>query len=230
MKYNKFFVLIFFLIAFGMMANTALLSKSFVPVVSDYAFVYKEPSIRSKKVDEVLATQIVEILETSKISKSISLWIHIRSAIGITGWIHDYHLGFPWRFEKVSSIELKKFSSCAGDFCPEITFLKDGRYVYKYAPCYDGSCNPKTMSCDAGEIYEEQNNMCHGTGILYKFRKVFWLRHSGRPTMFYLVQTSAGKLCAPGFIACGDGTYLIDRFINILLSARLRNQTKSNIQ
>lgn len=89
-----------------------------------------------------------------------------------SGWILDVHIGYPHRFVLVRGWEIREFSYCMGDYCPDFRFTTAGNFTVTYPACFDGLCPdpPSEAECYPGTKKRviEGRVHCLSRGQLYR--------------------------------------------------------------
>jgi uncharacterized protein YgiM (DUF1202 family) len=175
----------------------------YITVAGDNINLREQPSLESKIIMKLKITSSVRILKKSnkieQINNKKGQWIFVDTDVEddktkktIKGWIFDYYVAYEFRFKKIQKWNYKKFESCIGDSCVNLTFKKDGSFINEFYICADGNCRgvDKIKECEHfGGIFNKKTQLCYTKGHLYNYLNLFLAKSSKQ----YIYFTKEGK-------------------------------------
>ncbi len=197
----RFLFLLGSILAFGM--STARAQERHVIIHHDVAL-HSCPDSKCRVVAQLPILSPVYVMhreEPAQPEDGEEIWTHanITERGRASGWVLDGNIGYPGRFRPVRNWNIREFSYCIGDYCPEFMFTVSGEFTTRYAPCFDGLCpDPPGKATCHRETEEKQmidgSVYCASTGNLYRAGDAIRLGDAGSHEFVFF--NRRGELCA----------------------------------
>ena len=200
-NFTRFFSLLFSVLAFGM---CDVLAQDRHVIIHHDAAVRSCPASECQVVGQLSILIPVYVRNREKPPKhehGEGHWTYVDTTQRnrVSGWILDEHIGYPARFRPVRRWEIRQFSYCMGDYCPEFTFTASGEFAVRYPPCFDGLCTdpPSKAQCHSETEKREIINglaYCVSSGKLYRAGGA--IRLGGFNSREFIYFNRRSQLCA----------------------------------
>ncbi len=183
--------------------------NGYLPIAANKINLRKQPTLESEIITQLNCLDYVKILKIQNQNASIDgkegKWVYVLSKKyddscmnECKGWVFDYYIAYPQRYNRVDKWKVQQFNSCAGDFCPHYTFLPNGAFKMRLAICHGSDCNEdkKKNLCQNEKGNYLSNGECEYNGHLYRYLNII-KAVTDNNTFNYLIINKLGQICLP---------------------------------